>query len=492
MQNLSLILPFLLFWFGYPASDSPHGKDFQLNCNVCHSSKGWEFDKKNYSFDHSKTAFMLTGQHVETTCRACHPSLIFSEAKTACVSCHADRHNETARLECSKCHTPKSWIITNATQIHQQGRFPLLGAHATADCYSCHKSGSLLRFEAIGVECNDCHQSKYASTSKPNHISAGFSTNCYECHKVTSFEWSGNFNHTKFPLTYGHENVKCIKCHTSGVFGSISSDCNNCHHSNYTATTDPNHVTSNFPTTCLLCHTTVGWSPANFNHNTTNFPLTGQHVGVACIKCHTNGYAGTPTACESCHMTKYTATTNPNHSAAGIGTSCSTCHTPAGWQPALFPNHNSVYVIAGFHTTLSCSACHINNNYTTTPTTCVGCHLTNYNQTTNPNHSSAQFPTNCANCHSQNSWTPATFNHDPWFPIYSGKHKNQWSHCSDCHTNSSNYTVFTCTTSCHPQSSTNGNHGGVSGYSYNSTACYSCHPNGSAKKSVSPNQKHFK
>jgi hypothetical protein len=191
-------------------------------------------------------------------------------------------------------------------------------------------------------------------------------------------------------------------------------------------------------------------------------------------------------------MTKYNATTNPNHTAAGINTNCVTCHTTAGWQPAQFPNHNTVYVIAGFHTTLACAACHVNNNYNNTPNTCVGCHLANYNQTSNPNHSSAQFPTNCATCHNQNSWVPASFNHDPWFPIYSGEHKNEWTQCSQCHPNSANYTVFTCTTSCHSQSSTNGDHQGISGYSYNSAACYSCHPNGSAKKQGKDNIKKFK
>src|ERR1035438_3465133 len=37
------------------------------------------------------------------------------------------------------------------------------------------------------------------------------------------------------------------------------------------------------------------------------------------------------------------------------------------------------------------------------------------------------------------------------FPIYSGNHNGKWTACSDCHTNSSNYAVFTCI-ACHQHS----------------------------------------
>jgi hypothetical protein len=141
--------------------------------------------------------------------------------------------------------------------------------------------------------------------------------------------------------------------------------------------------------------------------------------------------------------------------------------------------------LAGAHVTLGCAACHGGNYSNQLPQDCFGCHTDDYNQTTNPNHQAAQFPTECLQCHSQNAWTPANWDHDgQYFPIYSGKHKNEWSQCSDCHTNPSNYSVFTCTTSCHPQTQTNNDHNGVSGYSYNSNACLSCHPDGNAGKMI--------
>jgi hypothetical protein len=113
----------------------------------------------------------------------------------------------------------------------------------------------------------------------------------------------------------------------------------------------------------------------------------------------------------------------------------------------------------------------------------VGCHLNDYNQTTNPPHASAQFPTDCQTCHTTVAWSPSTFNHDgQYFPIYSGHHAGTWTLCSECHTNNSNYAVFSCI-DCHQhsnQSEVNNQHQGVSGYSYTSAACYSCHPTGSS------------
>jgi hypothetical protein len=52
--------------------------------------------------------------------------------------------------------------------------------------------------------------------------------------------------------------------------------------------------------------------------------------------------------------------------------------------------------------------------------------------------------------------------------------------CADCHTVPTNYSAFSCI-NCHahsPQSIVDAQHTEVSGYSYNSAACYRCHPQG--------------
>ena len=129
----------------------------------------------------------------------------------------------------------------------------------------------------------------------------------------------------------------------------------------------------------------------------------------------------------------------------------------------------------------SCESCHA-SGYDGTPTACYSCHQSDYQGTTDPNHAAAGFPTACQNCHSTSTWEGATFDHDgQYFPIYSGKHDNKWSACSDCHTVPTSYSVFSCI-NCHEhrQSEMDSKHHDVAGYSYSSQACYQCHPDGRA------------
>jgi hypothetical protein len=230
-------------------------------------------------------------------------------------------------------------------------------------------------------------------------------------------------------------------------------------------------TTSQFPKTCETCHSTTAWIPSTFNH-TTIYPLTGAHTTVACTACHTSGYVNTPNTCAGCHTNDYNQATNPNHKTLGISTDCATCHTTnPGWEPALFPQHSTYFVITGAHTSRSCADCH-KGTYPNTPNTCAGCHTTNYNQTTSPNHTAAQFPITCSDCHTQTSWVPSTWSHTKYFPISSGKHTG--IPCATCHTNAASYAVFTCITSaCHKNDHNQ---------SQGSAGCYSCHPTGNAGK----------
>ena len=426
MRTLSLIILGILAFVLLSArmmSDSPHGKDFRLSCDLCHSVKGWKLDKDIYSFDHNSTAFPLSGQHTVINCRQCHPTLVFSDAGTACIGCHTDMHEQTVGPDCGRCHTSNSWIVENITEIHQRSRFPLIGPHYTAGCDKCHPSASLLRFEPQGVECFDCHFVDYNSTTQPNHVQAGYSKNCIECHSHKGFTWTGSsIDHSFFPLTEGHAIGDCGQCHVNGNY-NISPDCAACHQKNYNVTTNPNHTSLSLPITCNDCHTTV-----------------------------------------------------------------------PGWKPVTFSIHDNYYVITGAHTAIAvnCVVCH-NGNYVSTPNTCKGCHMEDYNQTTNPSHVSAQFPTDCEACHNQDAWIPSTMDHDgQYFPVYSGKHEGTWTNCVECHTNPSNYGLFSCI-DCHEhnKTETDAQHTGVGGYEYNSIACYACHPTGEKQGSFNHSNSGF-
>ena len=554
MRILSLLVLCMFFVFFTQQPKSPHGRDFNVSCKTCHSSKGWQIDKSVYSFNHDKTKFILTGQHNAVNCRECHSSLIFYEAKRECNECHQDVHEATTGLDCGRCHTPASWLVNNITEIHQTSRFPLLGAHRTADCSDCHKSETLVRFDVPGVECVDCHREEYMATTHPNHVKSAMSEDCSICHPVNAFQWSeGGFNHNFFPLAQGHSAAKCAECHTSGTFTGLNPDCYSCHQKDFVATTSPNHTSSNFPTSCSNCHTLAsGWKPAAFDHssfpltlghsapncidchiggnytalpsdcyschqqdfisstnpnhvtsqfstaclschtvnpgwkpttfNHSSFPLTLGHSTPACIDCHKGGnYTTTPTDCYTCHQQDFTASTNPNHTSSGFSQVCTQCHTTnPGWKPTTF-NH-SIFPLTLGHSTPACIECHIGGNYTTTPTVCYSCHQADYNNTVNPNHKTLAFSTICTECHNTNpGWKPASYTqHDTQsFPIYSGKHNGAWNSCTECHTNLSSYSQFSCLT-CHEHNKADmdSKHSGRNGYSYESAACFNCHPRG--------------
>ena len=307
MRILSLTIPALILLVALRVQDSPHGDDFEVSCSVCHSPEGWELDPEVYSFDHNSTELPLEGQHTSINCRLCHPTLVFSDAGTDCISCHTDVHGQTAGSDCARCHTPESWLVTDITDIHMQGRFPLLGPHLIADCQDCHPSASLLLFEPLSIDCFDCHQQDYNAATNPNHVLGNFSTNCLECHRMDAFTWGGaGFTHYFFPLTAGHAFFECNRCHTGTTYSDISSECVSCHQSDYNATSNPDHLAAGIHTDCAECHTTQpGWKPAEFTeHDALFFPIfSGKHMGQweNCIECHTNPDNYAVFSCTICH-----------------------------------------------------------------------------------------------------------------------------------------------------------------------------------------------
>ena len=439
--------------------------------------------------DHNKTRFPLTGAHQRTACLACHKGGTYAGTPTDCYGCHQSNYQRTTNPNhvtsgfstlCQSCHSTAGWRPASGLD-HSKTRFPLTGAHQRVDCVSCHKNG---KYAGTPTDCYACHQTEYTRTTNPNHVTGGFPKQCQQCHKTSAWRPATGVDHskTRFPLTGAHQRVDCLSCHRNGKYAGTPTDCYACHQANYTRTTNPNHVTSGFPTQCQQCHQTSAWRPATgVDHSKTRFPLTGAHQRVDCASCHKNGkYAGTPTDCYACHQSNYTRTTNPNHVTSGFSTQCQTCHATSAWRPASGLDHSKTrFPLTGAHKSVDCASCHKGGKYAGTPTDCFACHQSSYNATRNPNHSAAGFPTRCTECHTTAGWKPANFNHDgQYFPIYSGKHKGKWSSCADCHVNAGNYRVFECIL-CHEhrnKAEMDDEHKNKSGYRFQSTACYSCHP----------------
>jgi len=373
----------------------PH-KNFPGDCGLCHLPRGWEELRPDFSFDHEKsTGFRLEGAHAGAACLRCHndrgPVSVY--VARGCGGCHPDPHEATLGMDCTRCHEQTSWRPTGLIAEHARTRFPLFGVHAAAPCERCHAGAPVGLFRGAPVACDLCHRQDLARATSPDHLASGWTRDCERCHTPSS--WSrANFAHNFFPLTGGHGGLECTRCHTSGSFGPIPSDCYSCHQSDYQGA--PNHVSGGYDQNCLRCHSIVSWSGADFPH--TFFPLTGGHGGLSCTRCHTGGTFGPiPSDCYSCHQSDY--------------------------QGA-------------------------------------------------PNHAALAFPRECQNCHSTITWTGATFNHA--FPLRGPHNVN----CDVCH-NAGTTSTFTCLV-CHDHSQTtmNDKHSEVSGYSFNSNACYTCHPRG--------------
>jgi hypothetical protein len=379
---------------------------FPTTCQACHSMDTWLGAK----FDHGKfTGFVLSGTHATLDCTACHVGGKFVGTPATCFGCHASDFNGTTNPshvkaafphDCALCHTTVSWA--NATFNHAQfTSFPLTGAHATVPCEQCHVNNN---YNLSSTACSSCHMGNFNSTTNPNHVAAGFPTDCSICHSTAAWQ-PATFNHasTGFALTGAHATLQCVSCHTNNNYGLNSAQCVTCHLNDFNGTTNPNHKSAGFPTDCAVCHSTTAWQPASFNHNLTQFPLTGAHTSVPCASCHINGvYAGTPTDCYSCHKTDYNNVTNPNHVAAHFPTTCGTCHTTATWLGAVF-NHTWFPIYSGTHAGqwMTCNDCHVNpSNFAVF--SCITCH-THDKATTDPHHqgvgSYVYNATSCYTCH---------------------------------------------------------------------------------------------
>jgi len=445
MRILSFQIIFLLLCVNMFAQ-SPHGKNFDIDCSMCHQSDSWKINLSKVSFDHSKTKFNLIGQHQNVDCKSCHATLVFLKVKDDCNSCHKDIHQGTVGFECANCHSPNSWIVKDIIGVHQAGRFPLMGAHKLADCAQCHHAYPELKFDVLNVDCFACHAIDYNSAKTPNHLTTNFSKDCQECHGISSLTWSAsNVNHSFFPLVGGHALPSCYSCHNQNTFQGLTPECYSCHRPNYEATKNPNHISAGLPTTCNVCHSISAWAPANFNHNITQFPLTGKHANLNCADCHKNGYTGTSTECYSCHQQDYQSTNDPNHVQLNYPQDCKACHNTSGWGDAKFDHNLSNFPLTGKHTSVSCADCHT-NGYNGTSPECYSCHQPDYQSVSNPNHVQQNYPKDCIACHNTSGWGDAKFDHNSSsFPL-TGKHTSV--NCADCH---------------------------KTGYSGTPTDCYSCH-----------------
>jgi hypothetical protein len=366
--------------------------------------------------------------------------------------------------DCGLCHVTEGWDVLRRDFSFDHAKVtghPLQGAHAGAACLRCHNDRGPVQFYAARG-CGGCH---------PDPHTSSLGLNCERCHEQISWRPTGlvaEHARTRFPLFGAHAVAPCERCHLgapAGQFRGAPVECDLCHRADLARATSPDHVASGWTTGCQRCHLPLGWDRAFVRHDF--FPLSGGHAGLDCTRCHTSGVLGKiPSDCYSCHATNYQAA--PGHVANSFPHTCQQCHTTTAWLPARY-DHTG-FPLTGAHASLDCTRCHTGGTFGPLPSNCYSCHAAAYQGA--PNHSALGFPQTCQQCHTTTAWTPSSFQHR--FPL-SGPHNQS---CTTCHT-TGNTSTFNCL-NCHTATSTNGHHTGVRGYSYNSQACYQCHPTGRA------------
>lgn len=229
---------------------------------------------------------------------------------------------------------------------------------------------------------------------------------------------------------------------------------------------------------CKSCHIEENWHTMIFNHDSTGFFLEGVHAQVACKDCHDiKDFSKISPGCRTCHLDVHYGK---------LGNECQRCHKPTNWLDfdVQDVHRNTSFPFVGIHARLDCKVCHqgsLEGEFRMLKSLCIDCHQTEYSQTQNPVHTGLGFSTQCQECHTMFSWIPADFKqHDAYFPIYSGAHNGKWDDCTTCHYQKGNYQEFSCYLNCHEhnQASTDRKHHEVSGYVYDSHACYRCHSGG--------------
>lgn len=359
----------LILWgFALPIlGQSPHGEDLAIDCAACHNPAGWSVDYAEVEYDHDETTFPLEGTHELTDCKLCHTTLVFNEAPMECVSCHTDVHSMSVGNDCARCHTSESWLVDDIPELHEENGFPLIGAHANLSCVECHLAETVVRFDRIGNECISCHREDYLTAENPNHETAGYSTQCTDCHNPLGFGWEADpIAHDFFPLTGGHDIQDCNECHTTGNFSDASPECVSCHQEDYNASVNPSHNSLGLSTDCKTCHTIEpDWQPARFDDHNSYYALNGAHAEIAndCFVCHNGDYNNTPNTCYECHQSDYNNADDPNHVALNFSMDCIECHTEDEWEPSTFV-HDGFPIFNGSHAGEwdTCTDCHTDPN----------------------------------------------------------------------------------------------------------------------------------
>ena len=423
-----------------------------LSSNDCISCHDTEAFSPATNFDHTKTDYLLKGEHELVDCIECHKlstkngkefqqfnNISFKD----CKSCHDDPHNEQITGSCTQCHTEKSFSIFNGKGKfnHNTTNFILKENHKKIDCFSCHtktNNPKLVFQDRVDVNennCVECHNDTHEGK---------FGNDCVNCHSEKSFltlKSMDLFDHnaTDYALEGLHNQVDCKQCHEGRYTEAINfSSCNNCHEDYH----EGEFKKSDILPDCNTCHSLEsGFYTSLFGleqHEVTDFPLDGAHIATPCFACHVNEtddkwrFKDKGTTCIECHEDIHQDYIDQKYYPDNT---CKTCHVNETWASVNFDHNKTNWPLEGKHLETDCRNCHIsttekdnsfNQKFTNLETSCINCHESNHG-----NQFAINGETDCVRCHIFESWVPEKFDHNTTeFPL-EGKHAE--IECSKCH-----------------------------------------------------------
>ncbi|MBI5136727.1 MAG: cytochrome C [Nitrospirae bacterium] len=253
----------------------------------------------------------------------------------------------------------------------------------------------------------------------PGKVIAGhakYESECSKCHQ---------------PFTKAGQSRLCLDCHDkvdgdikgkSGFHGRIAgiqtAECKRCHSDHLGRGAD-----------------VVQLDRETFDHGNTDFVLKGAHRAVTCDRCHKDKkpYRDAPHACLDCHKED-----DPHD--GKLGEKCHECHNERAWSDTAFDHKDTDFPLQGEHEKVLCNACHPNERYKKTPTTCHACHRLNDTH-------GGRYGEKCDTCHTPKAWDKPTFNHDK-DTDYKLVERHKDVTCNACHTSDDLYDEKTPTT-CH-------------------------------------------
>jgi hypothetical protein len=251
-----------------------HRGNLGQDCARCHNSDTFR-DVEPISL-HQRSAFPLTGAHINTPCESCHKSEragVFAAVPRDCISCHQSALDQAAASgidhngfprDCTQCHVTLAWSGgTSFDHVAASGGYVLEGAHSIQRCTACHSGpGFALRFTpppSTNQDCVACHLPDWQQA----HGAQLFPQTCTSCH--TQGSWASTFNHdaVAFPINSGAHRGKwatCATCHTvPGDYTAFT--CLTCHAHNRTDMDDKHRERAGYvydSQRCYSCHSRGG------------------------------------------------------------------------------------------------------------------------------------------------------------------------------------------------------------------------------------------